>query len=142
MHYIEPITDGLTIDSVGGESQYYLFQINESTIEETITYNFYHHCDNPIEITIYDDENNVLLTNATWDGDPIFIEFEEGELYKLVIETTNNEYFNIHQTVDKLSIVFFNIWKKCLKNVIIYISKFFINEVLLCSIKKATKQYI
>lgn len=96
MHYIVPITDGLTIDSVGGESQYYLFQINESTIEETITYNFYHHCDNPIEITIYDDENNVLLNNATWDGDPIFIELEEGELYKLVIETTNNEYFNIH----------------------------------------------
>jgi len=91
MHYIEPITDGLTITSVGGKSQYYLFQI-----VETRFYNFYHHCDNPIDITIYDDENNVTLTNTTWDDNLIFIELEEGGFYKLVIETTNSEYFNIH----------------------------------------------
>ena len=91
MHYIEPITDGLTIVSVGGKSQYYLFHI-----EETNDYNFYHNCDNPIKVTIYDDENSVLLTNTTWDGDPIFIEFEEGGLYKLVIESTESEFFQLN----------------------------------------------
>ncbi|MDY0064541.1 MAG: S8 family serine peptidase [Bacilli bacterium] len=90
MHYIEPITDGLTIDSVGGKSQSYLFQI-----DETRYYNFYHNCDNPIEVTIFDDENSVLLTNTTWDGDPIFIELEEDELYKIVIDTTDDEYFSM-----------------------------------------------
>lgn len=91
MLYIDPITNGLIIDSIEGISQYYLF-----LIKETNYYNFYHNCNNPIIVTIYDYENNVVLINTSWEGNSLFIKLEEDELYKIVIETADNGYFKIN----------------------------------------------
>ncbi|MFA6627996.1 MAG: leucine-rich repeat domain-containing protein, partial [Bacilli bacterium] len=72
MYYIDPITDGLTITSVGEESEFYLFKI-EDTIIDNLKYNFYHNCTNAIEITLMDENNTILVNDIVQKSIPILV---------------------------------------------------------------------
>ncbi len=95
MHYIEPITDGLTITSVGEESEFYLFQVEATNIEEP-KYNFYHDCTDSIDVILMDEDNNIIINGPVLKNAPILVTLEEGGIYKLVVETDENESFKFN----------------------------------------------
>jgi subtilisin family serine protease len=95
MHYIEPITDGLTITSVGEESEFYLFK-TEDTIIDNLKYNFYHNCTNAVEITLMDESNTILVNDIVQKSIPILVLMDEETIYKIIIKTTESEFFQLN----------------------------------------------